>query len=219
VNHRPDRDTAAVRASLLRAVASALLILGIYAVVPVTSARDTTSVVVLAAGLVVLGGIVVVRVRQIQHAPRPYLRAAEVLALVVPLFIAVFAWAYLLLSAADPAAFSEPLNRMDAAYFTLVIISTVGFGDISATSDLSRFLVSAQIVVNFTLLAAAVRVILLAARSATAAVPLQAGRSHPTVHDRPRYCPILPIRIVRSKAFRERSEQWLRYCCSTTRRD
>jgi Ion channel len=44
----------------------------------------------------------------------------------------------------------------------------VGFGDISATSDLSRFLVSAQIVVNVTLLAAAVRVILQAARSATA---------------------------------------------------
>jgi len=179
VNHPPHRDTAAVRASLLRAVASALLILGIYAVVPVTSARDTTSVIVLAAGLVVLGGIVVVRVRQIGQAPRPDLRAAEVLALVVPLFIAVFAWAYLLLSAADPAAFSEPLNRMDAAYFTLVIMSTVGFGDISATSDLSRFLVSAQIVVNFTLLAAAVRVILQAARSATARRATAGGAQAP----------------------------------------
>lgn len=136
--------------------------------VPVTSAQDTTSVVVLVGGLVLLGVIVVVRVRQIQQDPRPALRAAEVLALVVPLFIAVFAWAYLLLSTSDPAAFSESLNRIDAAYFTLVILSTVGFGDINATSDLSRLLVSAQIVVNLTLLAAAVRVILHAARAATA---------------------------------------------------
>jgi len=178
VNHPPHRDTAAVRASLLRAVASALLILGVYAAVPVTSARDTTSVIVLAAGLVLVGGIVVVRVRQIGQAPRPDLRAAEVLALVVPLFIAV-AWAYLLLSAADPAAFSEPLNRMDAAYFTLVIMSTVGFGDISATSDLSRFVVSAQIAINFTLLAAAVRVILQAARSATARRATTGGTQPP----------------------------------------
>lgn len=165
---RHAQDTAAFRASVLRATSSALVILVVYAVVPVRSAQDATSVLVLVGGLVLLGAIVVVRVRQIQQDPRPSLRAAEVLALVVPLFIAVFAWTYLLLSSADPGAFSEPLNRIDAGYFTLVILATVGFGDISPTSDLSRLLVSVQIVVNVTLLAAAIRVILQAARGARA---------------------------------------------------
>jgi hypothetical protein len=92
-----------------------------------------------------------------------------------PLFVALFAGCYLLLSAADPEAFTEPLNRIDAAYLSLVILSTVGFGDLSATSDLSRLLVSAQIVITLTLLAAAVRVILVAGRSAAADLRAQAG--------------------------------------------
>lgn len=152
----------------MRAGVSAVLIVGLYAVLPVSSTSDLTSVVVLVVGIVLLGIIVAVRVRQIQGDRNPELRAAETLALVVPLFVALFSWSYVLLSAADPEAFSEPLNRIDAAYLCLMILSTVGFGDISATSDLSRLLVAAQIVISLTLLAAAVRVIILAARTASA---------------------------------------------------
>lgn len=93
----------------------------------------------------------------------------------MPLFVALFAWCYLLLSAADPGAFTEPLNRIDAAYFSVVTLSTVGFGDISATSDLSRLLVTAQIAISLTLLAAAVRVILVAGRTAAAGLRAQTG--------------------------------------------
>jgi hypothetical protein len=46
--------------------------------------------------------------------PRPALRAARLSAL-GPLLVAVFARAYLLLSAADPTDFSEPLNRISGA--------------------------------------------------------------------------------------------------------
>jgi len=147
---------------------SAALIVGLYAALPVTSTSDVTSVVVLVVGVILLGVIVAVRVRQIVRDPNPGLRAAEALALVVPLFVALFSWSYVLLSAADPGAFSEPLNRIDAAYFCLMILSTVGFGDISPTADLSRLLVAGQIVISLTLLAGAVRVISVAARAAAA---------------------------------------------------
>jgi hypothetical protein len=168
-----------LRASAARAGASALLIVGLYAVLPVSSTSDLTSVVVLMVGIALLGVIVAVRVRQILRDPNPGLRAAESLALVVPMFVALFSWSYVLLSAADPEAFSEPLNRIDAVYFCLAILSTVGFGDISATSDLSRLVVSGQIAISLTLLAAAIRAILLAGRTASAGRqtdPLQ----HPT---------------------------------------
>jgi hypothetical protein len=164
----PARDARLLRTSALRAGASALLILGLYAVLPVRSTSDLTSVLVLIGGILLLGGLVALRVRQIQRDRSPELRAIETLALVVPLFVALFAWSYLLLSAADPGAFTEPLNRIDAAYLSLVILSTVGFGDISATSDLSRLLVAAQIAISLTVLAAAVRAILVAGRSAAA---------------------------------------------------
>jgi hypothetical protein len=148
-----------------RSLITAVLVVALFAVLPVDAAQSTSSLVVLTAGLVLLVLLVGVRVRQILHDTRPRLRAAEGLALVVPLFVALFAWTYLLLSQAEPAAFSEPLDRVGAAYFTLSILSTVGFGDISAQNDLARLLVSAQIVLTFTLLAGVVRLILDAGRS------------------------------------------------------
>lgn len=162
------RDSDSLRASAVRTGVSAALIVGLYAALPVTSTSDVTSVVVLVVGVILLGVIVAVRVRQIVRDPNPGLRAAEALALVVPLFVALFSWSYVLLSAADPGAFSEPLNRIDAAYFCLMILSTVGFGDISPTADLSRLLVAGQIVISLTLLAGAVRVISVAAHAAAA---------------------------------------------------
>jgi hypothetical protein len=156
--------THAARASVMRAVAAAVFIGLLYAVLPVGTVDGTASLVALLAGLAALVAVVIVRVRQIGDHHRPDLRAAEVLALVVPLFVAVVAWAYLLLSAADPAAFTEPLDRVGAAYFTLTVLSTVGFGDISPVSDAARLLVSAQIVLNVTLLAAIVRAVVAAGR-------------------------------------------------------
>jgi len=148
-----------------RSLITAVLVVVLFAVLPADGAQSASSLVVLSAGLVLLVLLVGLRVRQILRDTRPRLRAAEGLALVVPLFVALFAWVYLLLSTAEPAAFSEPLTRIDAAYFTLSILSTVGFGDISAQNDLARLLVSAQIVLTFTLLAGVVRLILEAGRS------------------------------------------------------
>ncbi len=44
-------------------------------------------------------------------------------------------------------------------YFTVTILATVGFGDITATGQLSRGLVTLQMVVNFAVLAVALRVV------------------------------------------------------------
>jgi hypothetical protein len=151
--------------AVLRSIVTAVLVVALYAVLPVDARGSTSSLVVLGLGMVLLLVLVGVRVRQILQDTRPRLRAAEGLAVVVPLFVALFAWAYLLLSQAEPASFTEPLNRVGAAYFALTILSTVGFGDISAVSDLARLLVCAQIVLTFTLLAAVVRMILEAGRS------------------------------------------------------
>ena len=50
----------------------------------------------------------------------------------------MFAVAYLRMADADGGAFSEPLSRTDALYFTITAFSTVGFGDITPRTDLAR---------------------------------------------------------------------------------
>src|SRR3712207_8904455 len=60
----------------------------------------------------------------------------------------VFAATYCTISAQQPEAFSEPLNRTDGLYFTMTVFATVGFGDITPTTELTRLLVTLQMVVN-----------------------------------------------------------------------
>lgn len=53
-----------------------------------------------------------------------------------------------------------------ALYFVLTVLTTVGFGDISATSHAARILVMVQMVLDVTLLVAVVRLVLDAGRKA-----------------------------------------------------
>ncbi len=98
-------------------------------------------------------------------ADLPELRAIEVLAIVVPLFLFLFASLYLTMSHSSAAAFSEPLDHTGALYFAITIFSTVGFGDITPKTDLARIVVSAQMLLDLVLLGTLVRLLVTAARS------------------------------------------------------
>ena len=50
----------------------------------------------------------------------------------------MFAAAYVKLDSTQAQAFSEPLSRTDALYFTITVFSTVGFGDITPVADAAR---------------------------------------------------------------------------------
>ena len=70
------------------------------------------------------------------------------------------------MSAEDASNFNVPLDKIDSLYFTMTILSTVGFGDIVASSNPARIAVMIQMVVGLTLLTALARVVLEAARRA-----------------------------------------------------
>lgn len=86
-------------------------------------------------------------------------RAGEALATTVPLFLLLFASVYFAMARASPANFStHSLTRTDSLYFTVTTLSTVGFGDITATSQAARLLVTAQMILDLLVLGLGIRV-------------------------------------------------------------
>ena len=88
----------------------------------------------------------VLQLRMILAAEVPQVRAAEAVVETVLMFLFLFAFLYTSMSTTDPSAFTEPLSRMDALYFTTVTFATVGFGDITPVSQLARAVVTVQMI-------------------------------------------------------------------------
>jgi voltage-gated potassium channel len=98
-----------------------------------------------------------------------------VVALALALLVVVFAFTYLTLSRADPASFSEQLDRVDAMYFTVSTVATVGLGDITPTSEATRILLTFQMLFDLALIAGLVRLVILATRTGLRRRNIDAG--------------------------------------------
>jgi hypothetical protein len=151
--------------SALRTTLSVTLLLVIYAVFPVESITSSETLTRLIVALAILALVIVLQLQAIMSANYPQLRAVEAVIIAITVFIVLFALLYVGLAQANPANFTKPLNRVSAFYFTVTVLSTVGFGDISADSDLARVIVTIQMLLDLTLLAIVVRVFFSVARS------------------------------------------------------
>lgn len=104
-------------------------------------------------------GVVSWELRAIVRSDYPAIRAVQSLTTTAALFLLLFASAYFILSLDDPARFTEPLSRSDALYFTITVLATVGFGDISPTAETTRLLVAAQMLLDLVLLGLGIQVL------------------------------------------------------------
>ncbi|MFB4300895.1 potassium channel family protein [Actinomadura sp. NTSP31] len=150
------------RGFVVRPALSITSILVVYFTVPLHGEFRPLTVVVLACGLAALGAVVTWQARSIARDDRPRLRALEALATSVPLFLVMFAMAYLLMGNGGPDAFSEPLSRVDALYFTVTVFATVGFGDIAPRSQPARLLTMVQMLADLAIIGLVARVFLAA---------------------------------------------------------
>jgi voltage-gated potassium channel len=120
-----------------------------YYAAPVDEIPSSRDLVFTCAGLLAgLGVLVWVTVRQLRvmtqvEAGDPRVRL-DVLALVVVVVVPLFALGYYALEQADPGQFADLATKTDALYFALSTLATVGFGDVHATEQLSRALVTLQ---------------------------------------------------------------------------
>ena len=133
-----------VARALLRASLTATALVVLYFTLPLTGSLDGSAAMLLAVGLLAFAGVVTLQVRAVLGSRYPGLRAIESLAAAIPLFLLLFAAAYLQVGDADAGAFSESLSRTDALYYTITVFSTVGFGDITPRADLARIVTMVQ---------------------------------------------------------------------------
>lgn len=133
---------------LLRAVASVVLVTGLYYLAPLNSGFGVLALVLLVLGLALFGCLIAWQVAAITRAEYPRLRAIEALATAVPLFLVLFSASYFLIAKELPESFAEPLSRTDALYFTVTVFATVGFGDLVPTTQAARALVTVQMIVD-----------------------------------------------------------------------
>jgi voltage-gated potassium channel len=154
---------------LMRSSAVVMGTLLVYGLMPV---REETALVVgigAVLGLVALGVVFAQQLARISRADRPVVVAIEALALVVTMFVALFASLYVSMSASDPGAFTQPVTKVAGIYFAVTVLGTVGFGDISAVTDPARIAVTIQMVLDLILIGVAVKVLGTSARRAVEA--------------------------------------------------
>jgi voltage-gated potassium channel len=145
--------------AVVRPLAITIALVGLYFLLPMDNLAKVPMAVTLLVGLVVLVAVAAGYIRVILRSEHPGMRASEALATVVPLFLLLFASAYFAMSATSPASFSRPLTSTDSLYFTVTVFSTVGFGDILATSQTAELAVTVQMILNLLFLGLGVRVI------------------------------------------------------------
>jgi voltage-gated potassium channel len=151
--------------ALLRALLTAAALVLLYYALPITGQGGSSPTVVLAVGLLVFAIAITWQVQAILRAEYPALRAIEALGAAIPLFLIVFASAYLLLADNQAGTFSEPLDKTAALYYTVTVFSTVGFGDIVPRAELARVVTMLQMLGGLLVLGLIVRVMLLAVRT------------------------------------------------------
>lgn len=153
---------------VLRPVLTVATLIAVYYLLPVDRQLDAWTIVGLVVGVMLVAVLVVVEARAILRSTRPALQGIQALALVVPLFLLVFANVYYVLQYNVPQSFSTPLNRTDSLYFVVTVFATVGFGDIVPVTQAARLLVTAQMLANLLVVGVALRVILTAVQRSRA---------------------------------------------------
>jgi voltage-gated potassium channel len=148
--------------AVLRPLLTATALIVVYYLLPVDRQLGRWGLVLLVGELCLVVAVIVWQIRLILRARYPTLQGIEALALIVPLYLLVFANVYYLLANGPPGSFTESLTRTDALYFSVTIFTTVGFGDISPVTQTARALVTGQMVGNLLVLGVALRVILTA---------------------------------------------------------
>lgn len=148
---------------LLRTTTTLALLTVGYFMLPVTLdwGRPRLYLQLLVSVLALVGLYVVLRQRvrdSLRRREQPYARVEWLLAALY-LIILSFAVVYAVLGVHAPDQFVGIADRMDALYFSVTLMSTVGFGDVSAQGTLGRAVVTVHMLFNLIYLGTGIKLL------------------------------------------------------------
>ena len=153
----------AVRHSILRSVVIVALLFAAFALLPLRGEYWWIGFLVGALLLVTTIPLAVSRLQRVLNSERPAFEAAEALVQLLAMLLTGFA-AVLYGMNRDGSQVTGLDTRIDAIYFAVTVMSTVGFGDIHAQSQAARVVVTLQIIFDLLFVGVAVRVFVGAAK-------------------------------------------------------
>ena len=103
--------------------------------------------------------VIASQVRAIVSAKHPWLRTITVLAVGTPLAHRGVRCDVLPHGLERPGSFSQPLDRTAALYFTVTVLATVGFGDITPVTTIARVAATVQMVLDIAFVGLAAKVL------------------------------------------------------------
>ena len=130
----------------------------LYALLPLRDGRWWIGALVGLVAVVAVVPMTVRRLRSVRTSTHPLLAAAEAIALLLTMVVLGFSAIYLTIDR-RAGQFDGIDTRLDAVYFTVTTLSTVGFGDVTATGQVARAFVIGQVLFDLTLFAVAIRVL------------------------------------------------------------
>ena len=132
-------------------------VLAAYFAVPVhrgqSPARVVAGTAVTLLGVAVVG-LVTVREERLRHAGAPGRLTLLRLLLLLEIVMVLFSLAYYHLAVDTTGELTGIHTRIDALYFTVTIMTTVGFGDVHPVGQVSRALVTAHMAFDVVFIAA-----------------------------------------------------------------
>lgn len=149
-----------VAASVARILVTTGVLVALYVLMPLEAPANGSAAVRLGLSVLLLVVVVSWQIVIVARSPYPRLRAVEAVSISFPLLIFLFASTYYAMDQAIPESFNEPISRIDAIYLTVTIFSTVGFGDLVATTEPARVAVTIQMIVNMALIGVVAKVLL-----------------------------------------------------------
>jgi hypothetical protein len=165
VGHLSRRDLRKVATrTLATSTVLGAAVLVAYFALPLSSNSTLRAGAFLGASMLALAAIVWWHLHSVMNSRVPRIRSVAALITTLPLFLVIFASAFFMLSRADGGNFSEHLSRLDALYFALTVFTTVGFGDITPTTELARAVTMLQMAADLLLVGVLVRALVGAAR-------------------------------------------------------
>jgi uncharacterized membrane protein YqjE len=158
-----DEEAAASRLPRRKIVLTVLTVvvpMVVYFVLPLED--EVGRVFALVLVVVAAASLIPISIRQaglVLRSADPLFDAVRCIVSAVVFLVVAFSAAYYVLGTGYDDEIHGIETKLDAVYFTVTILATVGFGDITADGQVARGLVTAQMVVNLAVLAVALRVV------------------------------------------------------------